>query len=97
MVHQLNHLQLCYAIDNRYTLGSETEYGIDLMQRRIDTRVTGHHSPSTRTRLSLSFNGLELGLELELEKKTSSEQLGKLKMIIRVLIVMNCKCPVIGS
>ena len=42
------------------------------------------------------FNGLELGLELEL-KKTSSEQLGKLKMIIRALIVTNYKRPVIGS
>ena len=69
MVHQLNHLQLCYAIDNRYTLGLETEYGIDLMQRRTHTRVTGHHSPSARTRSSMSFNGLELGLELEFERK----------------------------
>ena len=44
-------------------------YGTDLMQHRTRTRVLGYHSPSARTRLSLSFNGLELGLELELERK----------------------------
>ena len=32
-------------------------------------RVLRHHSPSARTRLSVSFNGLELGLKLELERK----------------------------
>ena len=39
------------------------------MQHRIYTRVIGHHSPSAQTQLSMSFNGLELGLELELERK----------------------------
>ena len=42
-------------------------YGTDLTQRRTRIRVTGHHSPSARTQSSISFNGLELGLELELE------------------------------
>ena len=32
-------------------------------------RVLGHHSPSAQTQSSVSFNGLELGLELELERK----------------------------
>ena len=54
-------------------------------------QITGHHSPSTQTRSSMSFNGLKLELEI-----SSSEQLGKLKMTIRVLIVINYKHPVIG-
>ena len=44
-------------------------YGTDLTQRRTQIRVTGHYSPSARTRLSMCFNGLELGLELKLERK----------------------------
>ena len=44
-------------------------YGTKLMQHCIRTRVLGYHSPSAQTRLSLSFNGLELGLKLELERK----------------------------
>ena len=43
-------------------------YGTDLMQRHTRTRVLGHHSPSVRTRSSVSFNGLELGLERKLER-----------------------------
>ena len=39
------------------------------MQRRTRTRVLGHHLPSARTQSSVSFNGLELGLELELDRK----------------------------
>ena len=44
-------------------------YGTDLTQRRTRTRVTGHHLSSARTRSSMSFNGLELGLKLKLERK----------------------------
>ena len=44
-------------------------YGTDLMQRRTRIRVIGYHSLSARTRSSVSFNGLELGLDLELERK----------------------------
>ena len=44
-------------------------YGTGLMQHCIRIRVTGHHLPSARTRSSMSFNGLELGLELELKLK----------------------------
>ena len=57
-------------------------YGTDLMQRRTRTRVLGHHSPSARTPSSVSFNGLELG---------------QLKMILRALIVIDYKCPPIGT
>ena len=39
------------------------------MQRRTRKRVLGYHSPSARTRSSVPFNGLKLGLELELERK----------------------------
>ena len=41
------------------------EYGTDLMQRRTRMQVLGYNSTSARTRSSVSFNGLELGLELE--------------------------------
>ena len=44
-----------------------SNYGTDLMQRRTRTRVLGYHSPSARTRSSLSFNGLELELERKLK------------------------------
>ena len=44
-------------------------YGTDLTQCHTRTRVIGHHSPSAQNRLSMSFNGLELGLELELKRK----------------------------
>ena len=44
-------------------------YGTDLTQRHTRTRVTGYHSPSARTRLGISFNGLELRLKLELKRK----------------------------
>ena len=54
-------------------------------------QITGHHSPSARIRSSMSFNGLKLELKI-----SSSEQLGKPKMIIRVFIVINYKHPVIG-
>ena len=40
-----------------------------LTQHRTRTWVTGHHSPSVRTRSSMSFNGLELRVKLELERK----------------------------
>ena len=64
------------------------------MQNHTCTRVIGHHSPSVPTQSSMSFNGLELGLLLEFESKP---HLAKLKMIIRALIVMNYKHPVIDS
>ena len=35
------------------------------MQRRTRMQVLGYHPTSARTRSSVSFNGLELGLELE--------------------------------
>ena len=44
-------------------------YGIDLTQCCTHKRVIGHHSPSARTQLSMSFNGLELGLALEFRRK----------------------------
>ena len=52
-----------------YALSPQNMYGTDLMQRRTNTRVLGYHSRSARTQSSVSFNGLELGLELELERK----------------------------
>ena len=51
-----------YIPDHRFI------YGTDLMQRRTRTRVVGYHSPCTRTTSSVSFNGLELGLERKLER-----------------------------
>ena len=66
-------------------------YGTDLTQRRTRMRVLGYHSPSARTRSSVSFNGLELELETE---KARCEQL---KMKIRALIIMYYKRPPIGK
>ena len=39
------------------------------MQHHTRIQVIGYHSLSARIRSSVSFNGLELGLELELERK----------------------------
>ena len=44
---------------------NDFNYGTDLTQRRTRMQVLGYHSTSARTRSSVSFNGLELGLELE--------------------------------
>ena len=44
-------------------------YSTGLMQCCTHMRVIGHHSPNARTQLSMSFNGLELGLALEFERK----------------------------
>ena len=43
-------------------------YGTDLMQCRIRIQVIEYHSLSARTRLSVSFNGLELELERKLAR-----------------------------
>ena len=51
------------------TVSTDKAYGTNLMQHRTCTRVLGYHSPSARTRSSLSFNGLKLALKLELERK----------------------------
>ena len=67
------------------TCDGDSMYGTDLMQRRTRMQVLGYHSTSARTRSSVSFNGLELGLELD-----------KLKIIIRALIVIDYKRPAIG-
>ena len=40
-------------------------YGTDLTQRRTRMQVLGYYLTSARTQSSVSFNGLELGLELE--------------------------------
>ena len=42
------------------------DYGTDLTQRLTQFQVTGHHSPSARTRSSMSFNGVRLKLQRKL-------------------------------
>ena len=54
-------------------------YNTDLMQRHTHTWVIWRYSSSTRTRLSMSINGLKLELKENLEQAV--------KMIIRVQII----------
>ena len=49
-------------------------YGTDLTQRRTHTRVVGQRSPCAQTRSSVSYSGLELGLELERKVERAVQQ-----------------------
>ena len=58
LLNWISFMLLCYHFN----------YGTDLMQRRTRAQVLGHHSRDARTRLSVSFNGLELAFERKLER-----------------------------
>ena len=68
VAHVLNTC-IVYIVMKAFLL-EQLMYGTDLTQRCTRIRVTGHRSPSARTRSSISFNGLEL--ELERKPRVSS-------------------------
>ena len=76
-------------------------YGIGYASKKLRYRLNAksYSHDSNRTPLAKYSNSVEYVFQWALtraQKKTSSEQLGKLKMI-RVIMIMNYKNPVIGS